>query len=692
MVGVVWQINAPQSGMLSVAWLCLLTLLTLFIHFRSKTLFYFRRHLPGIVFTFLMVGLGLLMAIACRPLNRQDYFSRHITPSSMLVLKLRDAPVIKERSVKCLTDVIAAVDGDSFIGTSGKLLLYLEPDSLAQKLTVDDEIIVTARPTDLRGPQNPFEFDYRSYLNNHFIYSQVYAGHSDWSLAERPQHHSFFGAFIAWREALLAKLKSYGVNGQEYAVLAALVLGKTTDIDFELMSSYASAGAIHILAVSGLHVALIYVVLSPLLKRIFPKNKRRLIKTLIPVLLLWLYAGITGFSPSVLRAALMFTCFIIADNYQKENNIYNTMSASALILLWWNPYIILEVGFQLSYLAVLGIVIIQKKMSSLIYVKNRILKWAWELTSVSIAAQLATFALGMFYFHQFPSYFLVSNLFVIPLSTLVLYVALSFFILCWWSPVAQVLADASAWLTWLMNQSMIYMDALPHSIIGGISITVMETFMITVLVVMMGSWFFWKRSRGLIVGLAFVAALCASQVIEKASIVQQHEICLHNISGATCITYTRGETAVVIFNNGLFQDESRVRYHLKSYWDQLGVTNIVPVSLDSLVTFVWKDFSLDYPFMQLGEERFVIIDSTSIRALPTLLSDHYIFERSAKGLFLNDEQLAALAGKSVILSKEVSKKRRSLLLSKLQPGNVSDLSNGAVIIREGHIGRFNEFY
>jgi len=323
--------------------------LYIFLHFRYRHNYY-RRHLSGMFLALLLFSLGVLITQSKNPLLDANHFENFPAESyDSMMLRLTEAPVPKSKSLKVVAEVMAVDKGNyRWKDANGLLLIYLQKDSNALSLNVDDTIVVASKPSKLSETQNPFEFNYKKYLHSHYIYSQVYASADSWILKGRAGSHSFFGYFISWRESMLAKMRSYGVQGQEYAVLSALVLGKTSEIDYHLMLSYASAGAIHILAVSGLHVALIYLLLSPLTKRIFPKRRYRYVKTILPALLLWLYAGLTGFSPSVLRAALMFTCFIISDNFSKSNNIYNTMSASALILLWWNPYIIMEVGFQLS--------------------------------------------------------------------------------------------------------------------------------------------------------------------------------------------------------------------------------------------------------------------------------------------------------------------------------------------------------
>lgn len=662
------------------------------IHFRYKQNYY-RRHLGGLMLWFLMCSLGVLITQSTNPLKDARHIANLNQDYEGIELRLTEAPVPKSKSLKVVGEVIAVGQSNgTWSDVNGLLMLYLEKDSNSMALAVDDTIIVAMHPYEPSPMMNPFEFNYKKYLQSHYVYSQLYAGQGDWILKGKAERHSFLGYFISWRESMLFVMRNYGVQGQEYAVLSALVLGKTSEIDYHLMLSYASAGAIHILAVSGLHVALIYLLLSPLIKRLFPRGKYRLIKTIIPVALLWLYAGITGFSPSVLRAAWMFTCFIISDNYAKNNNIYNTMSLSALILLWWNPYIIMEVGFQLSYLAVLGIVVLQRKINTLIYSRFWLVRWAWSLTAVSISAQLATFALGLLYFHQFPNWFLVSNLFVIPLSTVILYVSLAFFAFVWCPPIANVLIRVSEWLTWIMNESMLLIDRIPYSITQGISITVLESYLIAGITVFMSYWLFWKKPKAIVPSLCCMVALCITQVTEKTAIVRHQEICIHQIHNHTCITYANGEEGIVLYDNGLLQDESRIRFHLKNYWNHLGIKNFSYVNLDSLKTFELGDYSLQYPFLQIADKRFAFVDSTGVQSLGTLSSDYYIFDKSSKAVFIEEEQLQVLKSGTAILGDGLSFKKKKFLIDSLNGAKLYDLTNGALIIRNKEVHHFSEVY
>ncbi|MBL0317577.1 MAG: ComEC/Rec2 family competence protein [Flavobacteriales bacterium] len=564
----------------------------------------------------------------------------------------------------------------------------MKKDLSSLNLQVDDELWMSSGLTAIAGQKNPEEFDYANYQSHHHIYLQSYADSSQWKFSKRPKHHSSL-ACSSCREYLLDILKSNDIEEREYAVLSALVLGKSTGIDAELMSAYAGVGAVHVLAVSGLHVALIYVLLAPLMKKLLHSNKWRLIKTIIPTILLWTYAGITGFSPSVLRAALMFSFFIIADNYQKQNNIYNTMSASALVLLLYNPMMLLELGFQLSYLAVLGIVVLQQKIASLFYPGNKLLIWAWKLTAVSIAAQIATFPITIYYFHQFPNYFLLSNFLVIPLSTLILYVSLSFFAFSWIPVAGNFLAHLSAFLTRVMNDLMIWMNELPESVTNGISISLPEAICISGMIVFFTTWLFWKRSGAILPALALTLILAFAQVNEKLHIGHQENLFSQH---ARWLVHLGN-----LFRSGFYDrpgetvmDDRSRKFHLQSYWDKMGVEEVDFLAIDSLKRFSNKYCRLDYPLMQIGDTKILFVDATSIQQMSEIEFDFCLIDGADRKLFFNDSTMKYFEGKTILLGEKVRTGMKQYLWKHLsENAHIFNLGDGAVICRNGMTAHFS---
>jgi competence protein ComEC len=236
--------------------------------------------------------------------------------------------------------------------------------------------------------------------------------------------------------------------------------------------------------------------------KIAPGIKRSAVTRVILILTcLWLFSLITGASASVLRSAVMFTCIIIGKEFFRKASIYNSIAASAFLLLVYDPYLLWDVGFQLSYFAVGGIVWLQKPVYNLLYVKNKALRYIWEMCSITIAAQVLTFPICIYYFHQFPASFLFTNLICVPLSTVILFAEIGLVILSWIPPAADMIGNLTYVLTWLMNTIIVFFDKIPGSLIDRIYATPLSTWLLYLLVFCTCSLLLYKSRLQLKIGL-----------------------------------------------------------------------------------------------------------------------------------------------------------------------------------------------
>ncbi len=261
-------------------------------------------------------------------------------------------------------------------------------------------------------PLNPFQFDYAAFMANREIY---YYAHED-RFTKHLNQSSLKNKIDKLRKELIVAFHQMQIKEEGLAVLIALTLGDKSQLSLELKQSYAAAGAMHILAVSGLHVGIIFLLFNYILRHLSKLKWQRTLRAIILLTVVWSFALITGFSPSVQRAACMFSFVIVAKALNRHSNILNSIAGSALVLMLMNPNVINEIGFQLSYAAVIGIVLIYPVLYRCFISKYWLIDKVWSLTVVSIAATLATLPFSLYYFHQFPNWFFLTNLFVIPLA------------------------------------------------------------------------------------------------------------------------------------------------------------------------------------------------------------------------------------------------------------------------------------
>ena len=333
----------------------------------------------------------------------------------------------RERSYRAVIALESVVLSDS-IGTmqkpqpaTGNILVYQPLADSAHQLQEGDHILVKGKPQAIAPPGNPDAFDLQQYWSYQQIYHQHYLRIENWKLLHSTPVASL-SAFAQSIRTQSAYFLSQAVpDTQARGIALALTLGIKDQLDEVVREAYTRAGAMHVLAVSGLHVGIVYLVIAFLLRpvRQLPRFGK-LLHALLCMAVLWLFALVAGGTASVVRAATMFSFVIIAEALHRRTNIYNTIAASAFALLCYNPYYIVSVGFQLSYIAVLGIVYLQPKIYRWWSFDFWLWDKVWTLTAVSLAAQLATFPISVYYFHQFPTYFWLSNLVVIPAAFVIL--------------------------------------------------------------------------------------------------------------------------------------------------------------------------------------------------------------------------------------------------------------------------------
>ena len=377
------------------------------------------------------------------------------------------------KTVKVPVRLLAYQEGGEWRQASGSMLLYIGKDSLVSPPGYGDRLLVKMKVSKVPEPLNPNGFDYKGYLETKGICCQAFIPSVNVRhIAEGEK--GLVGHAIAVREWASRQLTKHIDGEREEAIAHALLLGYRELLDEETNQAYATAGAMHVLAVSGLHVGVLYLFLNLLFRSWRRHPFARWAGFGLSVLLLWSYAFVSGLSPSVLRAVIMFTFVAFGVQLKWHSGIYNTLAIAAFLLLLYDPFMLWAVGFQLSFLAVFGIVYLQPRFAAWYTGDNWFLRRAWDLLAVSLAAQLATFPLGLYYFGQFPTYFFLTNLLVVPAASLML--GLGFFFLLS-SLLSQPVAAVAGWLLegviiWV-NKVVFVAEWLPFSAIN-ISLTAMQ--------------------------------------------------------------------------------------------------------------------------------------------------------------------------------------------------------------------------
>ena len=466
---------APILGVLLIL---LLVAHTYYNQFFSYTLAY------TIIAFLLFIGIGISSITFQIQQNNSNYYAANT------LFHTKDTLFCKVRITKVLKPTIyynkyeAKVTQIASLKATGTILIHYKRDS-CNKFEVSDCVLFKAVFKEVPKPLNPYAFDYKNYLEKQQIFHQVFIDNSK-ILKCKPSKITLKGIAASFRKKVSTHLQQAGFKNNELALINTLLLGQRTTLSKELRQSYINAGAIHILAVSGLHVGILLLLFMFVLKPLHYFRHGKLAATILAVLLLWMYAILAGLSASVVRAVVMFTAVVIGTNMNRITNVYNTLFVSMFFLLLFNPFYLFEVGFQFSYLAVFSIVWLQPKLYNLHTFNFFIFDKGWQLLSVSIAAQLGVLPLSLYYFHQFPGLFFVSNLIIIPFLGIIigvglLVIALSFFNLLPSFLVTMysfMLAQMNHVVMWVSQQEAFLFKNIPFSFYDMIGIYALLLFLI----------------------------------------------------------------------------------------------------------------------------------------------------------------------------------------------------------------------
>ncbi|WP_266204597.1 ComEC/Rec2 family competence protein [Pontibacter kalidii] len=455
---------------------------------------------------------------------------------------------------------------------TGKVQLSVPHDSdRAYELGYGDVLLVKGAPQEVMPPLNPNQFDYQAYLANKHIHHRHYLQPLQYQKVGSEPSNPILYYSIQLRRQLDDLLRERVGEKREYAISSALILGVKDELDNSIRQAYADTGTMHVLAVSGLHVGLIFSVLMLVLARFSATPRQRWLSAILLLLILWLYAFVTGLSPSVLRAVLMFSLVTVGMALRRLAVIYNTVAFAALVLLYFNPFNLLEVGFQLSFLAVLGIVYLQPRFYKLLEVDNWLLDKVWALFTVALAAQLATFPLGLYYFHQFPVYFWLANILVVPAATLVLWSGMAALAFSWVPGLSWLLFQVHFWLIWLMNEFNLWVQRWPQSILTGIDISVWQTWLLYLLLLAFILFVALKKLRYLGVAVGMAAILSVQEMWEEVEQRQQRQLIVYSLRGSTGIGLVQGQQAMLVADSALLQNQQNYAFNVQPHLWQLGV-------------------------------------------------------------------------------------------------------------------------
>lgn len=523
------------------------------------------------------LSFGMTLTAFNNPLIADNYFEKQ-PQKDYLIVKLQEPLSHKKRAWKALGEVVGVYQGEELKNTQGKIILYFSIDSIeAQQIYCGDELLIQSHANAIEGPKNPGEFDYRNFLANQKIHTQMYLKSHEYVLWKEGNQFEILRNVYRIRDLLLGILAKYIDTKTERGVAGALLFGYKDELDSDIVDAYARTGTLHVLAVSGMHVAILYFVVSFLFRPFQKKKAGAWLTAIFTLVLIWFYSLLSGMAPSISRASVMFSIIILGKTLRDDISIYNNLFTSACLLLCYDPYYLFDAGFQLSYLAVLGIVFFQPKIAPLFIVKSWFGKQVWGLISVSVAAQIATFPISLYYFNQFPNYFIISNLIIIPITTFLMYLGILLLVV---NPITFL----AGWIGWALGYLIHFADLiilriqdLPMAVSEGLYIDKFQAFELY-LIILLGSVFWvnaYKIYLKLMLWLCFIFMIQLSYL--KYQHLQQEAIVINSIRGGFSANIISGNSNILYCDTMVSASPQGMKMHFKGYWNRqwVGIPNIM---------------------------------------------------------------------------------------------------------------------
>jgi competence protein ComEC len=584
--------------------------------------------LQGILLQLLLLVVGMLLTWNKNVQHHKNWYGNYYKEGDYIIATIKEPLVEKTKSYKADAYIEQLVRNGSSIAGEGKLLLYFSKDSVLPGLNYGDKILINKNLIAIKNSGNPGAFNYQRYAAFQQTFHNVFLKTGDWVKLKGNNVNAFQSFLFAAREKILSALQTnITTSKDELGIAEALLIGYTNDLDKDLVQAYSNTGVVHIIAISGMHLGLIYGMLIWMFARMPLIKRSKATQAFLILACLWLFSLLTGGAASVIRSAVMFTFITMGKMLlKKEASIYSSLAASAFVMLVYNPYYLWDVGFQLSYLAVVGIVAFQKPIYNCLYIKNKYIDMVWKAAALTTAAQILTFPVCIYYFHQFPVLFLITNLVAVPLSTVVLYSAILLVAISWIPVMGLYVGKITGWLLWVMNKIILWVNELPFAVWDKIPSNIFTTWLLYATVFCVAAWLMNKNKKMLQWSLSFCAGFVLLHTVIAWQVKSQHKFIVYNVPQHQAIDFVEGNNYRFVGDSILLVDGILQNFHLKP--------GRIALQLNKKVDSMTACFNKN-GFYQFGNKKIVVLDENiAFESEKKMDVDYIVISKNPK-LYIN---------------------------------------------------------
>ncbi len=580
--------------------------------FIGSNLFYNKFHvykfswLGGLLLHLLLFFAGILVVEQRDDRNYKNYFGNQ--KAKQLVAIINNEPALKAKYWHFSANIIRADQAPA----RGKMLVTIMADSITT-FNYGDELLLPGNYKAIDPPLNPAVFNYKAYLANRHIYSQSFLYPGQYKIIAKSAGNPVIAYSIKLRQRLVRLFKTNVKDVDAAAVASTLILGYKAELSPDILQAYSKTGTIHVLSVSGAHVAIVFVFISFALSFLNRSRRGQWVKAIVSILLIWGYAMLTGFSPAVCRSAIMISMVILGRAGYRNNNTANLLALSAFILLIYDPLLITDVGFQLSYLAVLGLIMLQPVINKWFNFESKYARKLWYYISASIAAQVITFPLSAFYFHQFPLYFLISNLFIIIPSELILFSGILAMLFSWVPFLGNAIFRILEYTILVMNKGLALIEHQPFSSVNKIWFNTLECTMLFVCIIVFFYFLYKRKSWLLTASLICLLVVSTSLTARNIAGARKNTITFFSLNKHYGILFKNGINGIVL--SDLKPADANYKYDIQPAADSNRIDSLTNIALkDDLKK---GNFIKSYHMIQSRNKKLIIVDSNMDGFPPT---------------------------------------------------------------------------
>lgn len=592
----------------------------------------------GVVVFLGFITMGCWLVVLKDSRNWKQHIAKHYYTSETVIATIQEPLAARTNNYKTTASVALVDSNGNRVEVAGNIILYVAADSISEKLQYGNTIVFKKALMPITSAGNPGGFDYKRYAAFNNMYYQAFLKSDDYVIAPYKTYNRFRQLLFTTRSFVLGRFKKFIPGKVEAGMAEALLVGYKDDLDKGLVESYANTGVVHIIAISGMHLGLIYVLLFFVFKPLKNKKYGVVLNGFLIIAALWFFSLLTGAAPSITRSAIMFTVIVFGNSFGKTTTIYNSLSISALLLLLYNPFNLWDVGFQLSYAALLSIALLGTPIRRWVHIPNKWLDNIWQLIAVTLAAQVFTLPLVLYHFHQFPTLFLLANMVAVPLSSLILYTLIFLLPLSFVPYVSVALGWCCFYLIKSMNVFIAFIDKLPFSRFDSIYVSFPQALVLIIAIAGFCWWLLRRTNTALITGLSALVIFIGLWQLQFYKSTVQQKLIIYNVPKKTAIDIINGRHFSFIGDTSLQQKGFLQNFHL------------LPSRIQSQVSFD-KNIDIDttaFTKVKFGEYSLLLLDkSPDVKHHEDIIADYLVIGKKChtKPYML----LASLHCKTIIL-------------------------------------------